>query len=135
MKTLIFLLAFMAGMLVTYAQAPTVKIVNVVTGTQNGIKGDFVTVTVTSPYASGFNLLFDIKFDNGQTGGAGGYGYPESEMFSHTTTTITRFCGLQNSYANKGRTWTVTYNFVPDDPSDPSIPASWNVSDSFYVPK
>lgn len=135
MKKILFLLAIVLTSFLVNAQ-PTVTIDNVVPGTKDGYKGDYITFTVHSETASGWSLTFQVDFaKGGGHGGAGGYGYPESEMFSHKTVTLTRFCGLLNSYANKERTWTVYYSYIPDNQNDPNDPYPWTVSDSYTVTK
>lgn len=114
------------------AQTPTITIDNVEPTVQDGQKGDLITFTVHSETASGYSCTFLVDFGKSGKGGAGGYGYPESEMFSHTTVTLTRFFPLLNSYANKQRTWTVYYSYIPDDKSEPY---PWTVSDSYTVSK
>lgn len=132
MKKLLFFAMLAVISLASFAQTPTITIDKVVPGEQDGVKGDFVTVTIHSEAASGWSLTFNVDFGKAGKGGAGGYGYPESEtMFSRGTTTVTRFCGLLNGYANKERTWTVYYSYIPDDKD--SDPYPWTVSDSYTL--
>jgi hypothetical protein len=133
MKKILFLLIAIVVTATVFAQQPTVTIDNVVPGTKDGHKGDYITFTVHSEAASGWSCTFLVDFGKCGKGGAGGYGYPESELFSHTAITLTRFCGLQNSYANKERTWTVNYSYIPDDQT--SDPYPWIVSDTYTVTK
>jgi hypothetical protein len=132
MKKILSLLIALVVTTTVFAQ-PTVTIDNVVPGTKDGYKGDYITFTVHSETASGYNCLFTVDFGKSGKGGAGGYGYPESELFSHTTVTLTRFFGLLGSYSNKARTWTVNYSYIPDNKDQDPYP--WTVSDPYTVAK
>lgn len=123
------LLVFFMPAQVKAQTTPTIEIVSVVSGEQDGYKGEFVTFTVQSEDASGYSVNFLLEDSKGKiVGGAGGYGYPESEMFSHTTTTLTRFIGMTNQYIKKTHTWVVSYNYLLPDGTSGSATDSYTVN-------